>query len=95
MREWREWRTRCGLTQASLATAIGVTRPAISRLEHGLQGLAACRLGRLVDALGLTDEERTRALDLLRLRQHRFSTRGTADRRHGSPSEDDGARGAA
>ncbi len=92
MYEWREWRARSGLTQASLAAAIGVSRPAISRLEHGLQGLAACRLGRLVDALGLSDGERAHALVLLQRQGHRGSSSSLTDGTgHPSPGRRDAA----
>ncbi len=47
-----EERKKAGLTQDQLATAIGMERTAISRIEQGRQGLDTLQLTAIADALG-------------------------------------------
>lgn len=51
---FKEWRKFRGLTQEDLAGRVGVTPPAISQLERGLQGFNNSTLEALADALSCT-----------------------------------------
>ena len=46
-----------GLTLAQIADAIGVSKPTVWAWEHGKARPIAERLGKLAEALGVTDEE--------------------------------------
>jgi transcriptional regulator with XRE-family HTH domain len=48
---FREWRKYRNLTQEDLASRIGVSAPAISQLERGVQGFTNSTLEALADAL--------------------------------------------
>jgi transcriptional regulator with XRE-family HTH domain len=45
------WRAQRGLTQKALATAVGVSRPVMSRIEKGTRGVTPGELARLAAAL--------------------------------------------
>lgn len=47
-------RQKAGLTQEHLATAIGLERSAIARIENGRQGVDTLQLSAIADALGLS-----------------------------------------
>jgi transcriptional regulator with XRE-family HTH domain len=49
----RQLRQKRGLTQAQLATAVGVSRSAVAQWESGRAGQASLHLRRLADALGV------------------------------------------
>jgi transcriptional regulator with XRE-family HTH domain len=57
-------RQRCGLTQADLATLVGTDQSTISRIEHGVTGVDAHTMSRILQAVECTDTERLVALDL-------------------------------
>jgi transcriptional regulator with XRE-family HTH domain len=55
----REARLAEGLTQAQLATRLGVTQPAVARLEHTGDGVSVATLQRALNAMGRTLELRS------------------------------------
>ena len=56
-----EFRKRAGLTQAALATAIGVSREHLCRIERGERFITEPLELRITRRLALTDHERTLA----------------------------------
>lgn len=58
----KTWRKLRGLTQAQLADRAGISRAALSRLEHGAEGVSLESFMRVLRALGVLDTL-TRALD--------------------------------
>lgn len=58
----KTWRKLRGLTQAQLADRAGISRAALSRLEHGGEGVSLESFLRVLRALGVLDAL-TRALD--------------------------------
>jgi Zn-dependent peptidase ImmA (M78 family)/transcriptional regulator with XRE-family HTH domain len=51
-----EARSRAGLTQQQLATAVSLGRPAMNKIENGLQRVSALQLARIADELGVRIE---------------------------------------
>lgn len=58
----KTWRKLRGLTQTQLADRAGISRAALSRLEHGEEGVSLESFMRVLRALGIL-ETLTRALD--------------------------------
>lgn len=57
------WRKRAGLSQASLAEALGVQQAAISKLESGSSKLTVLQLLAILDACGLTLSDVSRDIE--------------------------------
>lgn len=51
---FKEWRKHRGFTQEDLAEIVGISAPAISQLERGVQGFTDSTLEALADALSCT-----------------------------------------
>lgn len=49
-----EWRRRAGMSQATLADALGTQQATISKLEHGSYKISVSQLSGILSACGLT-----------------------------------------
>lgn len=58
----RDLRTARSLSRAALARLVGVSPPMISMIERGRRGVSISLALRLVDALGVADEDRYRVI---------------------------------
>lgn len=54
-----------GLTQEQLATAVGIDRGELSRIERGLRPLTPSKLARIAQVLGSTPDELAAQLEEL------------------------------